>query len=269
MKNVLLLVHDDFGQEARLQCALDLTRGLSGHLFCMDIVQVPVLVGAEFGAGQAQAMLLEDTRETEAANERKIKARLTVEDIAWNWRNGVGDMAPLLIEASNLVDVLVLNTALPSGSGPDMRWIISSVVTESGKPVLAVPPATKKLDVTGEALVAWNGSPPVAETLRAAVPLLSLAAGVKILQIGEAEGETAEEAAAYLSRHGIHARIERQDASVDGGSDGERLLAYCRSIEPAYCVMGAYGHGRIRESLFGGVTRLMLRDSPVPLFIGR
>src|SRR3546814_6743440 len=75
-------------------------------------------------------------------------------------------------------------------------------------------------------------------------------AGVKILQIGEAEGETAEEAAAYLSRHGIHARIERQDASVDGGSDGERLLAYCRSIEPAYCVMGAYGHGRIRESLF-------------------
>src|SRR3546814_9428681 len=84
-----------------------------------------------------------------------------------------------------------------------MRWIISSVVTESGKPVLAVPPATKKLDVTGEALVAWNGSPPVAETLRAAVPLLSLAAGVKILQIGEAEGETAEEAAAYLSRNGF------------------------------------------------------------------
>src|SRR3546814_6207693 len=72
-----------------------------------------------------------------------------------------------------------------------MRWIISSVVTESGKPVLAVPPATKKLDVTGEALVAWNGSPPVAETLRAAVPLLSLAAGVQILQIGEAEGENA------------------------------------------------------------------------------
>src|SRR3546814_16058119 len=72
---------------------------------------------------------------------------LKVEDIAWNWRNGVGDMAPLLIEASNLVDVLVLNTALPSGSGPDMRWIISSVVTESGKPVLAVPPATKKLAI--------------------------------------------------------------------------------------------------------------------------
>src|SRR3546814_16087181 len=73
-------------------------------------------------------MLLEDTRETEAGNERKGKALLKGEDIAWNWRNGVVDMAPRLIDASNLVDVLVLNTALPSGSGPDMRWIISSVV---------------------------------------------------------------------------------------------------------------------------------------------
>src|SRR3546814_16231651 len=102
-----------------------------------------------------------------------------------------------------------------------MRWIISSVVTESGKPVLAVPPATKKLDVTGEALVAWNGPPPVAETLRAAVPLLSLAAGVKLLQLGEAEGETAEEAAAYLSRHGLHARLAR---ARKGAVEGTRVV---------------------------------------------
>src|SRR3546814_20270436 len=100
MKNVLLLVHDDSGQEARLQCALDLTRALSGHLFCMDVVKVPVLVGAEFGEAQAQAMLLEDTRETEAANDRKIKARLTDEDIAWHGRNGMVEMAPLLVVGS-------------------------------------------------------------------------------------------------------------------------------------------------------------------------
>ncbi len=39
MKNVLLLIHDDAGEEARLQVALDLARGLSGHLICVDIVQ--------------------------------------------------------------------------------------------------------------------------------------------------------------------------------------------------------------------------------------
>lgn len=37
MKTVLLLGHNDAGQEARLQAALDLTRALSGHLICVDI----------------------------------------------------------------------------------------------------------------------------------------------------------------------------------------------------------------------------------------
>jgi nucleotide-binding universal stress UspA family protein len=267
MKNVLLFVHGDAGQEARLQCALDLTRALAGHLFCMDIVPIPAFAGVEYGAPQAQARLLDDARDIEEANGRNIKSRLKAEDIAWSWRDGMGEIASLLVDVSNLADVVVLNTALPSGEGPDMRSIVSSIVMDSSKPVLAVPPATKKLDVAGEALVAWNGSPPVAETLRAAVPLLLFSAGVKIFQIGEVEGESAEDAAAYLSRHGIHARIERRNPS-DSDSDGEKLLDYCRSTRPAYCVMGAYGHGRLRESLFGGVTRLMLKDSPVPLLIG-
>ncbi len=41
MKNVLLLVHDDVGQESRYQVALDLTRALQGHLMCLDVTYVP------------------------------------------------------------------------------------------------------------------------------------------------------------------------------------------------------------------------------------
>jgi nucleotide-binding universal stress UspA family protein len=32
--------------------------------------------------------------------------------------------------------------------------------------------------------------------------------------------------------------------------------------------MGAYGHSRIREALFGGVTRRMLTTSALPLILG-
>ena len=41
MKNILLLVHDDPGQEARVQAALDLTRALDGHLTCLDVAAMP------------------------------------------------------------------------------------------------------------------------------------------------------------------------------------------------------------------------------------
>ncbi len=44
MKNVLVLLHDDAGQEARFQCALDLTRAIDGHLTCVDVAMLPVAV---------------------------------------------------------------------------------------------------------------------------------------------------------------------------------------------------------------------------------
>ena len=67
MKNILLLVHEDNGQEARLQAALDVTRALKGHLNCLDVVIMPVVVGYDWG-GYGTAMLLEQEQMTEDLN---------------------------------------------------------------------------------------------------------------------------------------------------------------------------------------------------------
>ena len=52
MKNVLLLVHDDDGQELRLQASLDLVRALDGHLTCVDVPPPPI-VAEEYYDGVA------------------------------------------------------------------------------------------------------------------------------------------------------------------------------------------------------------------------
>ena len=61
MKNILLLVHDDHGQEARLQAALDITRAVEGHLTCIDVTPYPLIAGDGFGSelfhGQSDALL--------------------------------------------------------------------------------------------------------------------------------------------------------------------------------------------------------------------
>jgi nucleotide-binding universal stress UspA family protein len=36
----------------------------------------------------------------------------------------------------------------------------------------------------------------------------------------------------------------------------------------AWLVQGAYGHSRLRQAVFGGVTRGLLGDAPVPLVLG-
>jgi nucleotide-binding universal stress UspA family protein len=196
-----------------------------------------------------------------------VQARLEVEDVPWDWADATGDIAPLLEAQSALADIIVLNTALADHQPPDMRGTGSEVVMRSGKPILAVPEATRGIDMGGHALVAWNGSSAIARTLRAAAPLLALASGVAIVQIGAPGAAPIEEAATYLSRHRIHARVERRDGTRDGFADA--LLDLCKDRHPSYCVIGAYGHSRARESLFGGVTRRMLAESPVPLILGR
>jgi nucleotide-binding universal stress UspA family protein len=38
-------------------------------------------------------------------------------------------------------------------------------------------------------------------------------------------------------------------------------------MKAAYIVMGGYGHSRVSEYMFGGLTRSMLSASSTPLFI--
>lgn len=265
MKNVLLLVHDDAGEEARFQAALDLTRALSGHLTCFDIVQLPMLVGVDPMLGVAEATILDELRQREATNRASLEARLHTEDVAWNWIDATGDIAPSLKAESDLADIIVLNTALTADNEPNMRAVVSEVVMGSGKPIVAVPETARGLATHGNALIAWNGSREVADTMRAVTPLLSKAQTVSIVTFGQVDGLPAEDAATYLSRHGIEPRIDPRDAESDVA---KALLELCADRHPSYCVIGAYSHARIRESLFGGVTRRMLAESSVPLILG-
>lgn len=265
MKNILLLVHDDAGEEARFQAALDLTRALAGHLTCFDIVQLPLLVGIDPMMGMAEAVILEDAREHESANRARIEARLVVEDVPWNWIDATGDIAPLLNTETTLADIIVLNTALVGDGQPAMGNVVSEVVMRSAKPILAVPQAARAFDANGHVLIAWNGSTEVADTMRAITPLLAKAEAVTLLCFGETDGTPIQEAAEYLSHHGIKARIDQQGTASD---IGQALVTLCRERQPSCCVMGAYSHARIRENLFGGVTRRMLAESPVPVILG-
>ena len=50
--------------------------------------------------------------------------------------------------------------------------------------------------------------------------------------------------------------------------DPEKVIAdYIEQNQISLLMMGAYGHSRAREFLFGGVTRSMFKDSPIPLVV--
>lgn len=267
MKNVLLLIHDDPGQEARLQAALDLTRALGGHLSCLDVSILPMIVEDVIPADGA-AVLLADEQERESANRARTEARLANEDVPWDWTDITGDLGQALRDAAALADVIVINRRLEATGYPDMRALAGELLVKGDTPVLAVPEDARGFDAVGHALVAWNGSEQAQNALQAATPLLGLASEVTLLEVDDGSLRTpAAEAARYLSRHGIEPRIRRATTTI--ADAGEVLLADIRLLGTAYVVMGAYGHSRLAEAIFGGVTRRMLAESPVPLLLAR
>ncbi|MES2097958.1 MAG: universal stress protein [Pseudomonadota bacterium] len=264
MKNILLLAHDDLGQEARFQAALDVCRAVDGHLTCLDVA-VPMLIADDSFGSVATAALLSDEVKREQLNRAKMEARLNHEDVSWTWIDSTGQLAPTLRRHATLADVIVVSRELDDFPLPDMEAVAADVIVRSGKPVLAVPEHHERLDLS-VALVAWDGSSAAAGALRAAIPLLRLAERVIVVEVdGKSHDTPGEDVAIYLSRHGIHARVEWVQA-LDAGVARTILDAAARH-HAGYIVMGGFGHSRLREALFGGVTREMMSSSSRPLFL--
>jgi nucleotide-binding universal stress UspA family protein len=263
VKIIALLVHDDDSQEARLQVALDIARAVNGHLTCIDVA-VPVPAGVPFGS--VTPVLTTAVLEREGANRARIEARLEAEIISSDWVEMVGDIATSLVQISAFTDLIVVDREADRFFPARVSSAASEVVVQTGKPILAVPAEVRHFGAAGHALIAWDGSPSVIAAMRAAIPLLHQADAVTLVEIDDGSVTTpAEDAATYLARHGILATVHPKHPLA--GSAGKTLLAHIEHLRASYLVMGGFGHSRIRERLFGGVTQTMLANSPIPLFL--
>jgi nucleotide-binding universal stress UspA family protein len=267
MKNVLLLIHDDDGQEARLQAALDAARALEGHLTCLHVTEFGPVIGDAFGMSGA-VMLLDVERETETKNRTYVERRLAAEDVAFDWIEITGNIEASLEESCGLADLIVVNCETPAIFQPQVRNAAERLVVRSERPLLAVP-NEQGFRPADPVLIAWDGSLPAAAAVRAAIPLLALSESVTIYEIDDGPIDaSAETTAAYLSRHDIRAEIVHEKAP-DRDFVEPLLLSRLESGRFGWAVMGAFSKSRFREALFGGVTKRMLKDSPVPLLIAR
>ena len=266
MKNVLVLLHDDPGQEARLQVALDLTRAFSGHLMGLDVVVPPAAV-SEYLEVSGGAVMMDYVREQEGENRNAVEVRLKQEDVSWSMLETIGAPGRALKNASDLADIIVVSIPEDESEG-EFRRLVGEVAVKSGRPVMAVPRDCRGLNVGGHALVGWNGSHEASEALRQAVPLLQHAASVTLLDVNHPSGDfSVDEAASYLSRHGIHAQVVTRGSH--GNPISDVILSEAHAIGAAYMVIGAYGIPRLMEAIFGGVTAGMLQKSDLPFLLAR
>jgi nucleotide-binding universal stress UspA family protein len=138
------------------------------------------------------------------------------------------------------------------------------VLMRAGRPILTVPSGTTALDAK-HVLIAWKDTREARRAVHDALPLMKEAESVCVVEIaGETDADAATARAAdvagFLARHGIPAKAERHLLERSGIADTLILLAEQHSAD--LIVSGGYGHARLREWVFGGVTADLLSRSP-------
>lgn len=179
-----------------------------------------------------------------------------------------GDAAIVLSRYSQRADLLVvgLNRQRDGTATSPLSRTLDKVLANAIHPVVCVPSnGTRGRSV----LVAYDGSLQAARTLFAFVGLgLFPDETIRVVAIDEHAEQHAEALALaeqYLTAHGYRTQTEQllvRDRTVE-----ETLISHVGDVQPNLVVLGVFGKSWTRSVLCGSVTKRLLHEGCVPLFV--
>jgi nucleotide-binding universal stress UspA family protein len=284
IKTILVPATGNQTDDAVFTSALAAARAFNAHLDFLHIrVDAAAMVAAMATDGSGAAMVSglvervdeEATRREDTARQMFDRfcerERLAIEDApagqqspTAQWLRQTGDEAYWVREYGRAADLLVVgHPAEDQGVSIDT---IEAALVGTGRPVLIVP-AAPLVSLPETIVIAWKAAPEAARAVTAAMPLLSKAKQILIVTVAEEQGLSDEEGARLMTAlgwHGLNASTRHLRPDRLGAAD--TLLA-AAAEEGALVVMGAYGHSRFREWIFGGFTEHVLRGAAVPVLM--
>jgi len=275
LKNLLIHLDHSTGCQNRLQTAFALARDFEAEITGLFVV--PDYIVPSYVEAQISVDLIADVTEKAIARaEETLEGYRKLADkagVKMQARVVEGQVIPILREHSKYADLLLLGQDQPDDPDNASYGLADALLFEGGCACLVVPHSGKLAAPGKRILLTWNASRESAHAMRAAMPLLARAETVVVLssEPDYLDAETArghphaEELMHFLKSHGI----ESTSGGIDdpGLAAGEAILAQAAEMNADMIVMGAYGHARLREIILGGVTRDLLKQSPVPLLL--
>ena len=270
MKTILFNAAGDDAFPGRLDAVLGLARRFDAHLTLLHAMPYEAAATVDFH-GAAFAALVPVWREEAAKLRERTLADLGNEGVSWNWVESAGPVALALLRESSLNDLVVVSARDASAAEGTPSFTAGELALTASSPVLVLPESCSRFDPSAPALVAWDGSAEASHALRAAVPFLKSATAVYLATVKEDERRAKAHdlppvnGADYLSRHGISCEMIEVAPHEEGVAAA--LQAEAATRKAGLLVMGAYGHTRLTERVFGGVTRRMLTGVRIPLLL--
>jgi nucleotide-binding universal stress UspA family protein len=268
MSYATLMVHVDADAElgGRVKVAAELAERFRAHLIGVaGWAPMSVFLADEARDDPAASEShLQDMRSLLDQTGKAFRAIVGQADPHAEWRSVLDFPTEVVAREARAADLVIIGNARES-KDPFRALDPGQLLLKAGRPILVVPQSVASL-VPRRVAIAWKDVREARRAVRDALPFLQQAESVMVVEIVEDVSvdqatHHVKDVANYLARHGIKIVAERvRPADVTAAN---ALLRMIEDENIHLIVAGGYGHSRLGEWAFGGVTRDLMTASPI------
>jgi nucleotide-binding universal stress UspA family protein len=273
-KTIFIHVTDERRVHGLVEAVLGIADAFESHVIGLYALPGAVIgppFAGNYGAGLAEAGRRAFRKEADGIKrifDETFTGHATVRE--WRCVEPERESLPgLVLRHARAADLVVVSQRDHGFAYHQLLDMPERLAIESGRPTIIVPNAGRFPELGRRVTVAWNGRREAARAVFDALPLLVRAEQVQLLWVNPEPGASGDlptaEIGATLARHGV-----KCDADQSVAADlaiGDELLSRLADNGSDLLVMGAYGHSRLREFVFGGATRHILEHMTVPVLM--
>ncbi|MCM2369819.1 universal stress protein [Aporhodopirellula aestuarii] len=253
-----------------VELGIRMAKEYSCQLVGIDVIDEDETVLANYGVPDEVAVA-ERKAEVERLRQRAVQSldwfeqRCQDADVQAIRCKRSGNAAAQILLESQRSDLVVLGRETHFEAESHADSTVDIVLRTTARPVVTVP---LSLPVEKNVIVAYDGSRSASQALFAFVALgLGRNRKIHVVSVrSDVDEATAVLSPAfdYLTMHGLESEMHSYSSSEDVD---KLLLNLAAEFDAGLLVAGACGHSRFREFLFGSVTKKLIRDSHVPVFL--
>jgi nucleotide-binding universal stress UspA family protein len=273
-RRILVLLEDTMSSVSARQYALQLARSANAELAGLagiDLAFIEATIPGRAGTTSYKAHLEMSLKKQARANNLQIRETFEAEcganEVRFVWQSFEGEPISAICSAAESCDLVITgyDTAFRGKISEHLPDMIESFLLLSPRPTIICP---DRLSGAEEMMIAYDNSPPA---MRAIQMFALLRIGIHELKHVTAisrshDGVTTATAAVinYLTIHGYHV----EENPIKSNEHPAKVLKdEVTRLSIGTLIMGAYGHNRLRNFLFGSTTKTLIEAPPCALFL--
>jgi len=273
IKDILVHVDSTAKSDLRLKIGVELAERNEAHLVGLHAKPYPYIPPAAPDLSPIYGELIDDQQrlidqDAEAAKKRFDDA-LRHTNISQEWRAVTGDPSEVIRRHARYADYVIVgqNNAEADRQAVDLP---EGILLTTGRPAIVVPNNPNVKTFGRNVMVAWDDGIQATRAIHDAMPILQAAENVTVLAVNPADtGDHGAMPCAdichHLARHGVKAYA--YPVTTHEFTTEHMILKRAFEHGIDLLVMGAYGHSRMREFVFGGVTAHVLEHMQLPVLM--